>query len=68
MAVVKNKSTEQNRQFWEHVESLANRVRTEAQFSGAFRTVTGTTNPERDNDRPLPTNDAPHPEPRPRRS
>ena len=68
MAVVKNKSTEQNRQFWEHVENLANRVRTEAQFSGAFRTVTSTANPESDNDRSLPTNNPPHPDPVPRRS
>jgi hypothetical protein len=61
MAVVKNKSTEQNRQFWDHVERLANRVRTEAQFSGAFRTdrVASSVNPER-RDNVSPTNVAPY--------
>jgi hypothetical protein len=34
MAIIKNKSTDENRQFWSHVEAVANEVRTWPQWMG----------------------------------
>ncbi len=34
MAVVKNKSTEENREFWSHVEAVANEVRSWPDWMG----------------------------------
>ena len=34
MAIIKNKSTDENRQFWSHVEAVAKEVRTWPQWMG----------------------------------
>jgi hypothetical protein len=34
MAIIKNKTTDENRQFWSHVEAVAQEVRTWPQWMG----------------------------------
>jgi len=60
MAVRKNKLSQHNREFWEHVENLAERVRREDHFSSAFRSVrTATTGNLKSGEDTHPTNEVP---------